>query len=496
MGPYDGRRGAQRVGLGLRLLMIVSLSFFAFLALFTVVGMYASKHQQGTTEDYLVASRSVSPWLTALSAVSSNNSGFMFIGLVGAVYTTGVSGSWIMVGWVMGDWLTWFFVHRRLREGSERVGANTIPTFLAHGLDGARLVSALAGLLVLVFLSIYASAQLTAGGKALEAFGIDSSLGIVLGAGIVLVYCVSGGIRASIWTDAVQSIVMFVAIALLLVMVVIELGGVSAMVSTLRTIDPTLVEWVPETDYGFPLFLTGWMFAGMGVIGQPHIMIRAMAIDDADNIARARRLYMVWNALFAVMCIAVGLAARAYFSVPLQDAEMAFPLLSKSLLPAVLVGMMLAGLFAAIISTADSQVLSSAAALTQDVTPMLELFGRGGRYQARLRAHPYLVAKLGTLVVTLFVLFAALFAQSVFARVLFAWSALASAFGPLMIVRVMGWRINAAAAMAMMLSGVGAVLLWIFVLPWSGVVYEAMPGMLSSALSYGLYRLLSMRARA
>ncbi len=473
--------------------LIISISFFAFLALFTAVGIYASSRKQETTEDYLLASRAVSPWLTALSAVSSNNSGFMFIGLVGSVYIEGVSGAWVMVGWVLGDWVTWFFVHRRLRERSEEVGAETIPAFLGNGLKGQALVVGLAGFLVLAFLSVYASAQLNAGGKALAAFDISPTLGIFIGAAIVLVYCVSGGIRASIWTDAVQSVVMLVSIVILLAVGVNALGGIDATFHQLKEADPALLEMFPSKSAGFAFFLAGWMFAGFGVVGQPHIMIRAMAIDSPESVPRARRIYMTWNALFAFLCVCVGLVARAYLSDPIPDAEMAFPVLSKAVLPDVLVGTMLAGLFAAMISTADSQVLSCSAALTQDILPAFGKSGVGAAIHEKQQQHPYLFAKLGTLVVTILVLLAALFASNVFAKVLFAWSALASALGPLMIVRVMGWKISGPAAILMMLSGIGTVFLWIFVLKYNGAVYEAMPGMLAGMVVYGIYRLLPAR---
>jgi sodium/proline symporter len=471
----------------------VSISFFGFLLVFTAVGVYATTRKTETTEDYLVAGRSVSPWLTALSAVSSNNSGFMFIGLVGSVYTEGVSGAWLIIGFVMGDWFSWFFVHRRLREGSEAADSETIPAFLGHGLKGQALVVGIAGFLVLAFLSVYASAQLNAGGKALSAFGINATLGTFVGAGIVLAYCVSGGIRASIWTDAVQAVVMFASIVVLLLVVVAELGGVSEALSRLEAIDPVLLEWFPAKPHGFALFMAGWIFAGFGVVGQPHVMIRAMAIDSPDSVAQARRIYMTWNAFFAFLCVCVGLASRVYLSDPLPDAEMAFPLLSKAALPGVLVGMMLAGLFAAIISTADSQVLACSAALTQDLLPSLAKFKWGARVVAKQKLHPYGSAKLGTLFVTSLVLLAALFATEVFAKVLFAWSALAASLGPLMIVRVLGLKISAPAAAAMMICGITTVFVWIFVLEWNGIVYEAMPGMLVSGACYGIYRLLGAK---
>ena len=399
----------------------------------------------------------------------------MFIGLTGAVYTSGISAGWLMVGWVVGDWLAWLFVHKRLREDSERVSVTTIPGFLAHGLSRPRLVAGLSGVLILVFLGVYASAQLTGGGKALSTFDIPPTLGVVFGALMVLAYCFAGGIRASIWTDAIQSVVMFGSMLTLLAVGLTSLGGVGAMWSTLQAIDATqgttLTQWIPETKFGFLWFFAGWMFAGVGVVGQPHIMIRAMAINSPENIASARRIYLVWNALFAAMCISVGLLARAILGGDVP-AEMAFPALTEAVLPSVMIGVMLAGLFAAIISTADSQVLSCSAALTQDITPRL------GR--------TYYGVKMGTVFVTTAALVLALTGQSVFDKVTFAWSALAGALGPLMIVRVMRWPISTTAATTMIAAGLGAVLLWRFGLQWQGHIYDALPGMTVGFAIYGI----------
>ena len=461
------------------MLSVVTISFFAFLAGFTAIGVYATTRKKDTPEDYLIASRGVGPWLVALSAVATQNSGFMFIGLTGAAYSAGLSGSvWVMLGWIIGDAVSWTFVHKRLRVRSEAMGAHTIPEFLGGGLRNGRLVVIAAALITLVFLGLYASAQLTAGRKALEEFSIGPNTSVILGAGMVAAYCFAGGIRASIWTDAAQSIVMIVSMTMLFVVAVVEIGGMGAMWSQLEAIDPTLTTWIPrDLEFGFALFFLGWIAAGFGVVGQPHVMIRAMALDSPDSIGKARIIYIAWFAFFSVACVGVGLAARVLMTAKGFDPELAFPRLSDYLLPGVLVGMMLAGVFAATISTADSQVLSCSAAITQDLFP-------------RLR-RSYTAVKLATLLVTAAAMSFALVSihrpalgGSVFKLVVFAWSALAAGLGPLLIVRALGARINAAAALAMMTAGIAAVLVWRFALHWQGYVYDALPGMLAGTVVY------------
>ena len=197
---------------------VVVASFIVCLLFFLGVGIYSATRRQNTSDDYLLASRNINPWVMALSAVATNNSGFMFIGLIGTTYSEGISALSLMAGWVFGDYAAWVIgIPKALRIKSEQSSCATIPSFLGHGLEGGQIVVKIAGLVVLAFLGTYAGAQLTAGSKALHAlFGWDMTVGAVLGALIVVVYCFSGGIRASIWTDVVQSVVMFVAMNLLL----------------------------------------------------------------------------------------------------------------------------------------------------------------------------------------------------------------------------------------------------------------------------------------
>jgi sodium/proline symporter len=455
---------------------VVVASFMLFLAGFLAVGIASSTRKKDTTDDYLLASRSVSPWVMALSAVATNNSGFMFIGLIGATYTDGISSLSLMAGWVLGDYSAWLAgIPKALRIKSEQGGSATIPGFLGQGIEGGHRVVKVAGLIVLAFLGTYAGAQLTAGSKALHVlFGWDLVVGAVLGAVIVVAYCFSGGIRASIWTDVAQSIVMFVAMNLLLLVGVTAAGGPASLWSSLMAIDPQLVSFVPaNAPFGFGMFLLGWLAAGFGVVGQPHIMIRAMALDSPEHMAAARRVYFVWNLLFAVSAVGVGLVARLLVTQTSGfDPELSMPLLSLQLLHPVLVGLVLAGLFAATMSTADSQVLSCSAAITQDLLP------RPGA------SHYY--NKIGTVFVTLIVLAIALAGSSVFGLVVLAWSSLAASLGPLLVIRCTDRTVTSATALAMMIGGLLAVLGWKYGLGYGVGLYEALPGMATGFAIYAV----------
>ena len=469
--------------------IVVITCFILFLASFTAIGALAARARKPSSEDYLVASRDVHPWLVALSAVSTNNSGYMFIGLIGFTWRQGVEAVWITSGWILGDLLTWFWVHRRVRCRSEALGAASVPTLLATDEEGevSRPVAVAAGVLTLLFLGGYAAAQLKAGSTTLHAlFGWPMWAGSVLGVVIVTIYCLSGGIRASIWTDAAQSVVMIVAMGSLLLACVARVGGPSALMVALRDIDPHLVALVPDgLVFGFGLYLLGFLAGGAATIGQPHILVRFMAIDGAGSIGRARVVYFIWYTLFSAAALAVGLYARVLLpdlgmglgGAALTTAtEGALPRLAVSLLPSVLIGLTLAGLFSATMSTADSQLLSCSAAVTQDVAP---------RFSQSYRA-----SKIATLGVAALALAIALTAtRGVFSLVLVAWSVLGAALGPVVIIRLAGRPLSGRLALLMMGSGVATVLLW-GASPYAGAVFKALPGMAVPLLLYLVASLL------
>ncbi|KAB2929797.1 MAG: sodium/proline symporter [Leptonema illini] len=455
---------------------MTAISFLFFLFCFTLIGVASIRASKQTTDDYLLAGRSVSPLFTALSAVATNNSGFMFIGLIGYTYAVGLSSIWIMVGWIAGDYLAWRWIYPHLRRESEMRDVATVPSYLSHTGDRyGPAVMRIAAVILILFLGVYAAAQLNAGSKALHTlFGWQYETGAIIGAVIVLVYSWSGGIRASIWTDVAQSVVMVGAMLLLVISIVVEVGGVPAAIERLAEIDPSLLTLIPANlKFGFAAFLLSWIAAGIGVTGQPHVIIRAMAIRSVTAMSTARRVYFLWYSLFSALAIAVGLGARILLDHPETfDAELALPIISIKLLHPILIGLILAGLFVATMSTADSQVLACSAAFTQDLLPE--------RYWKN-----YILAKMGTALVTLLTLSIALFgSQNVFGLVVLSWSILASTLGPLIMLHSLRRPVSGPVSILMMVVGMGAVFLWRAMPGYSDAVYETLPGMSAGFLAY------------
>lgn len=464
--------------------MPIALSFIFFLILFTVVGVYAATQKQDTTSDYLLAGRKVNPWAIALSALSTGQSGFLFTAQVGYAYDLGLSAIWLAIGWAIGDYLAWLLVFKKLRRVSEITDSETVPAFLAQKQPGYRWIAVISALITIFFLGTYAAAQLLAGSKALNSlFGWDYAWGIFIGAIIVVVYCFSGGIRASIWTDSVQTIVMIGALLMLLVVAISVGGGVGEIYADLGQIDANLVRLFPvDLAWGFIPFFVGWLVAGFGAVGQPHIVVRAMAIDSADNMGKARDIRTICGLITAFAAIFIGLAGRVLLT-DLSDSELALLDLSHNLLPGILVGVILAGLFAATISTADSQILSCSAALTQDLFPGL--------------AKSYKFAKIGTLIVTAIVLVIALANnESVFGLITFAWSILASGLGVLLILRSFELPVSTPTAIAMMIVGISVAMFWKLGLGLSGAMYEVFPGMVAGFLVYAIAAVFTQYKKA
>lgn len=460
-------------------------SFLFFLAVFVVIGVMSTFKYQGNTVDYLMASHNIQPWLVSLSAVATNNSGYMFVGMIGFTYVVGLSSIWLMIGWITGDLIMSFLVHKKLRIVTHDEGVHSFGGALARwGHKEYKLLRALAGLITVVFLCTYAGAQLQAGSKALHVlFDWNYHIGAIVGAMIVVLYCFSGGIRASIWTDAAQSFVMIIAMAVMLVVAVNAIGGIDAFWANLNAVSPTYLDlFTPGQTaldglFGPLLFVGGWVFAGFGIIGQPHIMVRFMVMDQPAHMTRVRIYYYSWYIAFYSMTIGAGLAARLLLpDTEMFDPELALPALAVQLLPDMLAGLVLAGLFAATMSTADSQILSCSAAVSHD-------FGIN-------KLTSYWAIKAATVLVTAVALGIALFgSDSVFVLVLIAWSVLGAAFGPLLMVYAFGGKPNEPLAILMVLSGISTVLVWRY-FGLSNVIYEIAPGIITGIVVYCIGKVL------
>ena len=459
------------------------ISFSIFLMIFVAVGLAAATKRQNNRHDYYIASQSIPPWLVGLSAVATNNSGYMFIGVIGYTYATGLASIWLMLGWILGDLIASFVVHRKVREVSEETGETSYIGLLSHW-NGANYVmfQRITAIISLILLLAYASAQLVAGAKALHVlFEWPIWGGAVMGAILVVAYCFAGGIRASIWTDAAQSIVMVVAMGWMLIAAVVSYGGIDSVINHMQQIDG-FMNWLPK-DLATPgilggvIFAISWVFAGLSVAGQPHIMVRFMTLQKPKQMNKARLWYYSWFTIFYAMATAVGMLSRIYFpEVGSFDQELALPMMAQQVLPPVLVGLILAGIFAATLSTADSLVLSCSSTLTHDLLPQ--------------RIENIFLLKMATIVTTVLALaWALLSSQSVFSLVIFAWSGLASAFIPLLIILVFGGKPSQSLAIVMSLSGILTAFAWRY-LEWHHIIYEGMPGILVGLIIYILGQIL------
>lgn len=453
-----------------------SLSFISVLVIFVIIGMLSMRKKQERVEDYLTAGHSTAPWLIGLSSVATNNSAYMFIGLVGYTWVAGVSASWLALGWLAGDWLAWMGFHQRLRRYSENHPVNTVPAMMSQNPALANSpLRIIAAIITLIFLSIYAAAQLKGGSKALFViFDWPLWLGAVLGAVVIVLYSFAGGLRASIWTDVAQSFVMLFGMSALCISAMVEVGAPWTLWQRLEAIDPALVQWVPDNlAFGFLAFVAGWVAAGYGVIGQPHILVRTIAVRSPEDIPAARRVYFSWYLPFVILTLLVGLYARVLLGSEQPDPELALPLMSGLLLPDILTGTVLAAIFAATLSTADSMLLSCSAAISQDLIPR---FGQS-----------YVRTKIGTLVVTSVVLLISLSAPAnVFTLVVFAWSFLACTLGPIILLRVLGLPLTRPVAFMMMSFAILTLLGW-RAAGYSDSVYELLPAFIVTFLIYVMF---------
>ena len=463
---------------------MIFFSFCLLIFLFTLIGSLSVLKKKNTSLDYLLANQEVKPWLAAISAIATSNSGYMFIGQIGFTYVYGLQSVWLMFGLIFGDFISSLFVHKNLRMKSQELKVVSFANLVSqwHG-KNYKYVQLFGGLIILIFLSTYAAAQLNAGSKSMHViFGLDYRLGAIIGGVIVLLYCFSGGIRASIWTDAAQSFVMIVAMFLMVFFGIKEVGGVSIFIDELHKISPDYMKWFPSTNFSEFLlapymFIIGWFFSGVGVIGQPHVMVRFMTIDSTKNIPKTRIYYYTWYTLFYLFSILAAFVARLLIPETNNlDPELALPTLAQSLLPEFFVGVILAGIFAATMSTADSQILACTASITNDLSLN--------------KNNNYLINKLATLIITVFVVTIAINdSKNVFNLVLMSWSTLACCFSPLLIVNSLKQKVSEFSSLMMMIIPLITLMVWRHY-ELNTYIYEVAPGIMSGILTFFVFKLL------
>lgn len=456
------------------------------------IGLFAWRKSTDTSEGYLLAGRNLPPSVAALSAGASDMSGWLLLGLPGALYTAGLVEAWIGIGLFVGAVLNWVIVAPRLREQTERFGnALTIPQFLANRFPeqgvALRIVSAL---IIVVFFTVYTAAGLVGGGKlfetafagALPGFGLsDYALGIGITAGIVLAYTMIGGFLAVSLTDFVQGIIMMLALVVMPLVVMFGSGGDGG-----GSIASVPVEGYLSLTHG--LTLIGFISAvtwGLGYFGQPHIIVRFMAIDTVEKVAKARTIGLGWMAVSLIGAVGMGVAGRAYAErngIVVEDPETIFIILSELLFHPAVTGFLFAALLAAIMSTISSQLLVSSSSLTED---FYRLFLRKGASERE-------AVNVGRVCVALVAVAAMAVASDPNSEVLGlvsnAWAGFGAAFGPLILLALTWNGMTGAGALAGLVTGALVVGVWI-ALGWNASfmggpgLYEIVPGFVAALVA-------------
>jgi sodium/proline symporter len=460
-------------------------TFSIYLAICLALGFVAWRRTTNL-KDFILGGRSLGPWVTALSAQATDMSGWLLLGLPGFAYLAGVESVWLVGGLIVGTWLNWRYVAQPLRERTEALGdALTLPAYFERAFDDiGGLLRPLTAFFVLVFFVLYASSQFVAAGRLFESlFGLPYPWAVFWGSIVMLAYTFLGGFLAVSWSDVLQGTLMFVALVLVAGMGVQVVGGFDGLHATMNAFNAELLN--PWTNAeGAPLGWIGIASAlawGLGYCGQPHILARFMAIRDPRQMAVARRVAMSWQVIVLAAAMLVGMTAIGALPVRLEgaEAEKAFIHMSAQFFPPWIAGICLAGVLAAIMSTASAQLLLSSAAFAED-------FYRG-LFRKHAGARELLwVGRLGVLGVAIIAFVVALDpASTVLSRVGDAWAGFGATFGPAIVLSLYWKRMTRAAAYAGILVGGITVVAWMMLADRGGVfaLYAMVPGFFASTLA-------------
>jgi len=419
-------------------------TMLAYLVALLAIGLWA-RARTVDSSDFHLAGRRMGPWVAALSASASSSSAWTLLGMSGAAYAWGLQAIWLVPAVVSGFVINWVFIAPRLQPASHASGALTLVEFLADGLEprAARRLRVLGALIILFCFTFYIASQFQAAGTAIgTALSIPGALALVMGALIVVGYVFLGGFWAASVTDALQGLMMLFVALLLPLAALIAVGGFDALFAGLRALDdPALLRAVDQPNLPLSiLFVAGLFGIGLGYPGQPHVVNRFMAMEKRESIAGARTIALIWAGLIYSGMVLLGWSARVLLP-DLANGESALLAVAAGLLPPALSGLVTGGVLAAIMSTADSQLLVAGSAVSHDL--------RRGRYSLALDRT--VIVALGALAVLL----ALYFPATIFDRVLFAWQGLGNAFGPLLIVTLFAGPVRSPNRFAAMLTGFG-----------------------------------------
>ncbi|MDU6412111.1 MAG: sodium/proline symporter PutP [Yersiniaceae bacterium] len=470
------------------------VTFLVYILGMVIIGLLAYR-RTNNFDDYILGGRSLGSVVTALSAGASDMSGWLLMGLPGAIFISGISESWIAIGLTLGAYLNWKLVAGRLRVHTEaNNNALTLPDYFTSRFeDKSRLLRIISAIVILVFFTIYCASGIVAGARLFEStFGMSYETALWAGAAATILYTFIGGFLAVSWTDTVQASLMIFALILTPIIVVMAVGGIDTSMLVIEAKNPAYVDMFKGLNLVAILSLLGW---GLGYFGQPHILARFMAADSHHTIRSARRISMVWMILCLAGTIAVGFFGIAYFNNNpslagnvSENGERVFIELAKILFNPWIAGILLSAILAAVMSTLSCQLLVCSSAITED---LYKAFLRKGASQREL----VWVGRLMVLVVALVAIALAANPENrVLGLVSYAWAGFGAAFGPVILISVMWSRMTRNGALAGMLVGAITVIVW-KQYAWLDL-YEIIPGFLFAAIAIVVVSLMGRQPSA
>ncbi|MCI0920128.1 sodium/proline symporter PutP [Sphingobacterium rhinopitheci] len=472
-----------------------------YLLLMVLIGVYSYRKSSDNSEDFLIGGRKMGPVVTALSAGASDMSGWLLMGVPGAVYLSGISASWIAIGLTIGAYVNYLLVAPRLRIYTEVAkNAITLPIFFENRFrDKTQLLKIVSSILILVFFTLYTSAGMVSGGRLFEsAFGMDYYTGLIATSFVVVLYTFLGGFLAVSLTDFIQGTIMVIALILVPTVIVLQLDGLTNTFAIIEGKSPNYLDIFKGTSTIGIISLLAW---GLGYFGQPHILVRFMAIENPKDLKKARRVGISWMILTVGGALLVGLFGIAFikdfypdqmlsFDNSKPQAETIFIFVSRILFHPLIGGFLLSAILAAVMSTISSQLLVTSSSMTEDI------------YKAFInkKASPknlLFTSRASVLIVAIVALLLSLNPQDTILNLVGnAWAGFAAAFGPVVILALLWKRTtNLGALMGMIVGGI-TVLLWVYIPHDYKELYEIIPGFFLGFITILIVSLLTPKPSA
>jgi SSS family solute:Na+ symporter len=456
------------------------ISFFLYLFVIIIIGFLSAKFSSSGLSEFFLAGRKLKQFVVALSAVVSGRSAWLLVGVTGMAFTIGAPAVWAVTGYITAEVFMFAFLGKRLRRYTELMDDLTLPDFFESRFkDKSNILRILSVSIILIFMISYVASQFEAGGKAFStSFGVSETSGILVTAAIVFIYTVLGGFLAVSLTDMIQAFFMIFALLVLPIVAVFNAGGWGEILAILQNFDPRFLDPFAYAAGG----IIGFLGIGLGSPGNPHILVRYMSVSNPQALRKSCLIGTVWNVLMAWGAVFIGLVGRAYYltpdALPGGDPENLFPFLASAQLHPILLGMITASILAAIMSTADSQLLVASSGVARDIYQ--KIFARNRTIPQRKMVLISRAVVLSLVIAAL--IFGALAKEYVFWLVLFAWGGLGAAFGPTLILSLFWRKTTKAGVTAGFISGTVVTIVWNQVKVLNSAIYHLVPAFFVSLL--------------